>query len=66
MARSVDFWRRVDCAGLRRNSEGEMAPSGSGKHVGKGEVLLLPIPRGRVGNEIFCCRQLPHEPKDHE
>ncbi len=66
MARLVDFWRRIDFAGLRRNSEGEMAPSGSSEHVGKGEVLLLPIPGGRIGNEVLCRRELLHEPKDHE
>ena len=66
IARLFDFWQWLDFPCLRRNSEGEMAPSGSGEHVGKGEVFLLSVPRCRLGNEILSGRELPDKPEDHE
>ena len=43
-----------------------MASSGGREHVGKGDVPLVPVPRGRFGNKILGGRELLDKPKDHE
>lgn len=43
-----------------------MTPSGCGKHVGKGEGLLLAVPGSWVCHEVLCGRELSDEPDYHK
>ena len=38
----------------------------SSQHVGKAEVLLVTVPRPRVGREESCGLEVPYEPQDHK
>lgn len=65
-AHLVDLFYLALFTGFRRNSHGEVAPSGNGRLAGIREILLLAVPGSRVSNRILCGGKLPDEPKDHE